>query len=139
MTPVSAEFSVARGCSWQGGPEYKWHHAPTCENRCPQARRCGREFFFWVDLVSQFQMARSFLILAASLGLVGATGCPYGHTSAHSEQETLEKRVAPEAAPPKFLQQFTVNDTDSYLTSDVGGPIEDQNSLKGLISSTSRV
>ena len=76
-------------------------------------------------------MTRSFLILA-SLGLAAATGCPYGHTSAATEHETLEKR-APEVAPPRFLEQFTVNDTDSYLTSDVGGPIEDQNSLKGVI------
>lgn len=30
-----------------------------------------------------------------------------------------------------FLSQFYLNDNNSYLTSDVGGPIADQNSLKG--------
>lgn len=37
-----------------------------------------------------------------------------------------------EMTPPEaeyFLQQFEVNDTEEYLTSDVGGPIPDQNSL----------
>jgi catalase len=76
-------------------------------------------------------MTRSFLIFVTSLSLAAATGCPYGHSSAATEHETLEKRVAPEVAPPRFLQQFTVNDTEGYLTSEAGGPIEDQNSLKG--------
>lgn len=29
-----------------------------------------------------------------------------------------------------FLSQFYLNDNDTYLTTDVGGPISDQNSLK---------
>jgi catalase len=29
-----------------------------------------------------------------------------------------------------FLDQFTLNDTDVYMTNDVGGPIQDQESLK---------
>jgi catalase len=77
-------------------------------------------------------MAHSLLILAASLGLVAATGCPYGHSSAATEQEKLVKRAS-EVAPQRFIDQFTVNDTGTYLTSDVGGPIEDQNSLRGQI------
>lgn len=74
---------------------------------------------------------RSLLALVISLGLVTATGCPYGHTSPRNEAQegqSLEKRDV-EQSPASFLNQFTVNDTDVYLTSDVGGPIEDQNSL----------
>jgi catalase len=74
---------------------------------------------------------RSLLALAVTIGLAAGSGCPYGHTSASNnvEQETLEKRDTQQPAH-EFLKQFIVNDTDVYLTSDVGGPIEDQNSLK---------
>jgi catalase len=79
-----------------------------------------------------FTMAslRSILVLAASIGLAASSGCPYGHTSATSEAESLERRAAPAANDRHFLDQFVVNDTDVYLTSEAGGPIEDQNSLK---------
>lgn len=30
----------------------------------------------------------------------------------------------------EFLKQFTVDDSDSYLTTDAGGPIQDNESLK---------
>lgn len=33
-------------------------------------------------------------------------------------------------AEKDFLEQFTVDDTDSFLTSDAGGPIQDSASLK---------
>ncbi|KAF2674331.1 catalase-domain-containing protein [Microthyrium microscopicum] len=72
---------------------------------------------------------RSFLVLFASLGALSAAQCPYGHTSARSESETLEKREAPPPTGEHFIDQFVVNDTNVYLTSDVGGPMEDQNSL----------
>ena len=70
---------------------------------------------------------RSLLVLTASIGLAMSLECPYGHSSAASEGEPLEKRAPPGEA--HFMEQFTVNDTDVYLTSDVGGPMEDQNSL----------
>lgn len=36
-----------------------------------------------------------------------------------------------------FLSEFYLNDNDAFLTTDVGGPIEDQNSLKaGIRGST---
>src|ERR1700761_5180992 len=70
---------------------------------------------------------RSFVALVASVGLVSATSCPYGHTSAHTE--SLEKR-APEGAEA-LISPFVVNDTDShFITTEAGGPIEDQFSLK---------
>ena len=74
---------------------------------------------------------RSLLTLAASIGLVASQGCPYGHTAAKRDidhETTLEKRAIPDASSD-ILSQFKINDTDTYLTSDVGGPMEDQNSL----------
>ncbi|KAL4937933.1 catalase B [Aspergillus oleicola] len=68
---------------------------------------------------------------AASLGLVGLVGvanavCPY------MTGELGRRDVNPDAteATEEFLSEFYYDDTDVYLTSDVGGPIEDQNSLK---------
>jgi hypothetical protein len=73
---------------------------------------------------------RSLMAIAASISLVYGGDCPFGHTSAaHDSPQTLEKRDAAQTSH-EFLNQFVINDTDVYLTSDVGGPIEDQNSLK---------
>jgi catalase len=70
---------------------------------------------------------RSLLTITAVFSTAIANSCPFGHTS--GDGAPLERRAAPQATDD-FLNKFTVNDTDSYLTSDVGGPIEDQNSLK---------
>jgi catalase len=67
-------------------------------------------------------------VVLAPLELVAASSCPFGHTSAHGDVQNLEKRAAP-GPGPNILAQYTVNDTDVYLTSDAGGPISDQNSL----------
>jgi len=64
--------------------------------------------------------------------------CPYMDNSHGSEEHGLlsAKRVVPRDVNPTtqstvdFLDQFTLNDTNVFLTSDVGGPIEDQFSLK---------
>jgi catalase len=81
---------------------------------------------------------RSLIILAASISTAVATvSCPFGYDgpNPHTEGDnvgTLESRDAPAAqamTADNFLQQFTINSTDDYLTSDAGGPIEDQNSL----------
>jgi catalase len=73
------------------------------------------------------------------LGLSGAAmaACPYmddSHSSQPSHAEILRRDT--DAIPPTnaneatdFLKQFTVDDTDSTLTSDVGGPFSDQQSL----------
>jgi catalase len=74
---------------------------------------------------------RALLALTASISLVTSQGCPFGHTAAKDDVEqdsTLEKRAALDSSA-NILSQFIVNDTDVYLTSDAGGPIEDQNSL----------
>lgn len=78
---------------------------------------------------------RSLLVLAAGLGAVTAQ-CPYGHSNqASNVGGPLEKR-AEDAGPSAmgtddFLSKFTVMDNSKhYLTTDAGGPMEDQNSLK---------
>lgn len=51
----------------------------------------------------------------------------------NSDPATLRARQA-QAAPPEgnveFLDQFSVDDSGAFLTSDAGGPIEDQASLR---------
>jgi catalase len=64
--------------------------------------------------------------------------CPYMDSSHGSEGPGLvgAERVVPRDVPSNaqptqdFLDQFTLNDTNVFLTSDVGGPIADQFSLK---------
>lgn len=50
-----------------------------------------------------------------------------------SDPAALRARQA-QSAPPggnaEFLDQFSVDDTGAFLTSDAGGPIEDQASLR---------
>ena len=64
--------------------------------------------------------------------------CPYGleeHGNGARKAtgtERIVSRDAPSAiqSTQDFLNQFSLNDTNVFLTSDVGGPIADQNSLK---------
>ncbi|KAF2267373.1 catalase [Lojkania enalia] len=77
-------------------------------------------------------LARVIVALAASLRLVNAA-CPYMQNDA---------RELPANHPPvrrdghsalestdEFLAKYEIDDADAYLTSDVGGPMADQNSL----------
>ncbi|KAL4904131.1 catalase B [Aspergillus multicolor] len=66
-----------------------------------------------------------------ALGLVGLVGvanavCPY------MTGELGRRDTNPDAteATEEFLSDYYLDDTDVYLTTDVGGPIEDQQSLK---------
>ncbi|KAL4862956.1 catalase B [Aspergillus spectabilis] len=66
-----------------------------------------------------------------ALGLVGLLGvahaaCPY-MTGELSRRDTNADATE---ATEEFLSEYYLDDSDTYLTSDVGGPIEDQNSLK---------
>lgn len=78
-------------------------------------------------------------VLASAVGLVSAA-CPMltGEMSAgdHANPHLHAKRGDggdASAETEKFLSEFYLNDTDAYLTTDVGGPISDQNSLKAGI------
>ncbi|GLI74782.1 hypothetical protein PoHVEF18_003030 [Penicillium ochrochloron] len=68
--------------------------------------------------------------LALLTGLVGIANaaCPY----MTGEASGLHRRDEGDAAAgtEDFLSNFYLNDEDAFMTSDVGGPIEDQNSLK---------
>jgi catalase len=78
---------------------------------------------------------RFLIILSVGLDTVAAQ-CPFGHSSLGGVVARWQKRS--DEAPPtqsaistdQFIALHTINDTDDYLTTDVGGPIEDQNSLK---------
>lgn len=66
-------------------------------------------------------------VATLSLALAGlaAAQCPFadpGHLAARAAGQSESSR--------DHLQNYEVDDSDGYLTSDVGGPIEDQNSLK---------
>ncbi|KAJ4304333.1 hypothetical protein N0V88_001946 [Collariella sp. IMI 366227] len=76
-------------------------------------------------------MHSSFTTLLAWGSLLGLSqaACPYADAAG------LDKRKAAQSSD--FLDQYKVDDSDSYMTSDVGGPIEDQFSLKaGIRGST---
>ena len=70
-------------------------------------------------------------VLALVTGLVGIANaaCPY--MTGEVDNPHLERRGDGDAAADteEFLSAFYLKDQDVYLTSDVGGPIEDQNSL----------
>lgn len=70
------------------------------------------------------------LVLVA-FSTLGSSVCPM--MDGNSDSATLRARQA-QSAPPgdnaEFLDQFSVDDTGAFLTSDAGGPIEDQASLR---------
>lgn len=75
--------------------------------------------------------------LALGLSLIGIANaaCPYmtGEIPADYNPHTNLRRddgsEDASAETEEFLSQFYLNDSSVYMTSDVGGPIEDQNSL----------
>lgn len=74
-------------------------------------------------------------LLALTTGLVGIANaaCPYmtGEATGDYSPHELNRRADDGAAgdTEEFMSQFYLKDKDAFLTSDVGGPIEDQNSL----------
>lgn len=77
-------------------------------------------------------------LLLAGLGLATqvSSQCPYagavsGGLFARSDDHEYE------AGSRDHMARYEIDDSDGYMTSDVGGPIEDQNSLKaGIRGST---
>jgi len=68
-------------------------------------------------------LIKALLPASALLGLTSATGCPFADPGA------LKARAEP-AAGLESIAEATADDSQDFLTSDVGGPIEDQHSLK---------
>ncbi|KAI9929570.1 hypothetical protein ASPWEDRAFT_41216 [Aspergillus wentii DTO 134E9] len=64
------------------------------------------------------------LLIPSLIGIASAA-CPYMTGELHSRDATNDAAADTE----DFLSHYYLNDTDSYLTTDVGGPIADQNSL----------
>lgn len=71
-----------------------------------------------------------FLGSFACLIAVASAACPI--LTGDTPSDHVEKRQSTGASSEteSFLSQFYINDNDTYLTTDVGGPIADQNSLK---------
>lgn len=71
--------------------------------------------------------------LALLTGLMGIAhaACPYMTGEMPAPGENVHRRDKGDAAADTedFLSQFYLDDKNAFLTSDVGGPIEDQNSL----------
>lgn len=79
---------------------------------------------------------RAIGLLPGIIGIAGAA-CPYmtGELprsfaeNPHAINRRAEGGGGAAAETEKFLSQFYLNDNDTFMTTDVGGPIEDQNSL----------
>lgn len=74
-------------------------------------------------------------IAAASLLRFGSAVCPVMDGGMSTSPEGLRARQQAAAAPPatgnsEFIGQFRVDDANSFMTTDAGGPIEDQASLR---------
>lgn len=66
--------------------------------------------------------------LATILSLVGlvTAQCPYGANTPSQKRESTDAQLS----STSFLNQFTLDDTNAYFTSDAGGPIQEDTSLK---------
>lgn len=76
-------------------------------------------------------MISSSLLLAIGVctNVVNAM-CPYMERDAQELPASHPPvRRADTTSTDDFLQQYEIDDSDTYLTSDVGGPFSDQNSL----------
>ncbi len=79
---------------------------------------------------------RSFVFLSTLLGTAVAM-CPFMSGELHARDEDLEKRQdagsieGTTMATQDFLAPFELNDTDVYMTTDFGTPIDEAVSLKG--------
>lgn len=76
----------------------------------------------------------SWLAAASLLGL-GSAVCPFMDGGSADDPQGLRARQAPQDPPQatdnsQFMGQFRVDDANSYMTTDAGGPIEDQASLR---------
>jgi catalase len=81
--------------------------------------------------MKSFNMRASWALLLAG---IASAACPYGDSGRDMEERAeipgsiLKGRETQTDA--QFLKQFTVDDSDTYLTSDVGGRFADDHSLK---------
>jgi len=82
---------------------------------------------------------RSFLYFSTLLSTVAAAGCPYMSGQLRARGEDLGKRQSAASiegttiSTQDFLAPFELNDTNVYMTTDSGTPIDDAVSLKAGI------
>lgn len=80
-------------------------------------------------------LAPKVLAALAACAQLSNAGCPYmdGDASDLPASHPVVRREESAGSPPgttdKFMAQFEVNDTNTYMTSNTGVPIEDQESL----------
>jgi catalase len=76
-----------------------------------------------------------FVVTALACAKLAVAACPYmdGDTSSgaihHAPSRRDEVAHSASASTDEFMAQFEINDSNTYLTSNAGGPIEDQESL----------
>ena len=79
---------------------------------------------------------RSLLYLSSLLATAVAAGCPYMSGELRARGEDLGKRQAADSieettmSTQEFLAPFELNDTNVYMTTDSGTPIDEAVSLK---------
>jgi catalase len=63
---------------------------------------------------------------------VSAAACPFAHLGGESSPHQRRDEPPAPASPAEedLLKQYEVNDGEGYMTSDVGGPMGDQRSLR---------
>ena len=83
-----------------------------------------------LSLLLLFKMVAISFIAAvtACIGIVNG-GCPYMKNDARDLPASHPPARRDATATDEFMSQYEINDADVYLTSDVGGPIADKDSL----------
>jgi hypothetical protein len=91
---------------------------------------------FFVQFSTTAKMVRSGLIAAfAAYAHVAQAACPYMDADSHevpASHPQIKRADGSNAVPAstdEFMAQFEVNDTDVYMTTNTGTPIEDLESL----------
>jgi catalase len=79
-------------------------------------------------------VASRFFAVLAACGHVAYAQCPLmtGNIEARelpTDHPPVRRDNSKATATDEFMSQFEINDNDVYMTSDVGGPISDQESL----------
>lgn len=85
-----------------------------------------------VPVLVQFTMRLSLTIAGVTYAATALASCPYMSGDMNIRDSPAShpfNRRGDHEDPTEFLRQFELDDTDVFMTSDVGGPMEDQESL----------
>jgi catalase len=72
------------------------------------------------------------ICILLGLASLACAACPYMDQGSLIEErsDTTIGHLEERSTSAEFLKQFTVDDSESYLTTDAGGPVQDNESLK---------